>query len=115
MLISYDIADKICTVSIQGSLNMQFTGKLRSYLTRLIKEETFQGLLIDLKEVDIMDSTGLAVIILLRKELKEENIKFVLCQPNAAVTLAAQRIGLDELVKIYDTQADALASFQHKG
>ncbi len=114
MVISNKITEKICTISLKGSLNMQHSGKIRSYVIRLINEEVFEALILDLNDVDVMDSTGLAIMILLRKELKEKEIDIALCQPSEAIFLSIRRVGLSKLVPIYDTQADAFASFQHK-
>jgi anti-anti-sigma factor len=85
--------------------------ELGAELSLVAAQEWANRLLINMKHLKYLSSTGFAILVKLVKEVGERgaNIKFSDLDPE--VRIGADIIGLDKLVALYDTEADAIKAF----
>lgn len=95
-------------VVLTGEVDMHRAMDVRECLMGLL-DEKIKTLIVDLKEVSFMDSTGLATLVeaLQVSRRKKTALKLVAIQPRVQAILEISR--LETLFEICDTQEEALA------
>ena len=81
--------------------------------TRL-DELTDQGrllILVDLSQVDHMDSGGFGILMACFTRLKKLEGRLILCRPSGPVRLILKLTGLHHFFEIYESEDEALAAF----
>ena len=92
-----------CTqVQVSGDLDLCTASELRSELSRLIDQGT-KHLILDMREVEFMDSSGLVVLIHVRKRLAELGGTFALMDPTRAVQMVLAITGLTSTFMVQQT------------
>jgi len=109
-----EVADsaQVIVVSVRESwLGERSNGKvpLKAILNQY---PNFVGLIINLTECDILDSSAMNAIIRLQKSLSAENGKLVLHSMNQAMKDAFARTKLNRLLVIVENENAALAVFE---
>ena len=69
-------------LSIQGELDEHSASYARENMYRLLEEGFFKQVIIDLSELEFMDSTGIGVMIGRYKKMKEKNIPIFISNPS---------------------------------
>ncbi len=69
-------------LSIQGELDEHSASYARENMDRLLEEGFFKQVIIDLSELEFMDSTGIGVMIGRYKKMKEKNIPIFISNPS---------------------------------
>lgn len=86
----------------QGSLDLQGSKALEKHLASLIPQR--QDLwVIDLAQVNFMDSSGLVVLVTGLKSAHESGCRLVLCNLQAPVRLVFELTQLDSVFEIFDS------------
>ncbi len=93
-------------------------GRIDTYSIHSLQQQMDQaliakpaGLVIDLSEVDFMDSSGLAVLVQSMKKWRERGGDLRLCNPMQPVRMILELTRLDKALEIFPSEADAVASF----
>ncbi len=89
-------------VQVSGDLDLCTASELRSELSRLIDQGT-KHLILDMREVEFMDSSGLVVLIHVRKRLAELGGTFALMDPTGAVQRVLAITGLTSTFRVQQT------------
>ncbi|MBR4124399.1 MAG: STAS domain-containing protein [Clostridia bacterium] len=76
------IYSNIMYVSLCGELDEHNAPYVKTNLDDLFSENGFGQVIIDLSELDFMDSTGVGVMIGRYKKLKERHIPIYICNPS---------------------------------
>jgi anti-sigma B factor antagonist len=92
-------------VSIRGDLDLQVVDQVSEALTRIESDEP-ELLVIDLRRLTFMDSTGMGVIAAAHIRARDAGRRFAIVRPPAGVRQAFDRTKLDQVI----TVADDLAS-----
>jgi anti-sigma B factor antagonist len=100
-------------VRVKGELDLSTAPELRAELKRLIGEGA-KHLLLDLRDVTFIDSSGLVVFIYVRRRLLQKEGSFALINPNAAVKKILSIAGLDQIFETYVAMADASKNFREQ-
>jgi anti-anti-sigma factor len=87
--------------------------ELGAELSLVASQDWAKQLLIDLRRIAYLSSTGFAVIVKLVTRFTSAGGKIKLCNMESSLRLGAEIIGLDKLVEIHDSEASALAAFGH--
>jgi anti-sigma B factor antagonist len=95
-------------VRLVGELDLYNAPKVRSALFEVIAEEP-DRLVVDLGQVDFVDSTMLGVLIEARGKLANRHA-FLLAAPGLETHRALQISGLDQHLSVHDTVAGALGT-----
>jgi anti-sigma B factor antagonist len=96
----------ICVVQLAGELDLHNAQVVREALLKACAEEP-QRLVVDLGEVEFIDSTALGVLIEARSRLHDRNA-FVLAAPGLETKRALEISGLDRHFAVRDTVPEAL-------
>lgn len=89
-------------VQVSGDLDLCTASELRAELSRLIDQGT-KHLVLDMREVEFMDSSGLVVLIHVRKRLAEVGGTFALMDPTRAVQRVLAITGLTRTFRVQQT------------
>ena len=100
----------ITIVEISGKLNTGASPEAESYIMALIADGANQFVL-NLRDLDMISSTGLRVILASGKKLASSGGKLVICQPNHTVSDVLKMSGFNMMFQVFDTEDEALASF----
>ena len=95
-------------VRLVGELDLYNAPEVRSALLEVCAEDP-ERLVVDLGEVDFVDSTALGVLIEARTKLTNRR-SFLLAAPGHETHRALQISGLDQHLSVHDTVDDALAT-----
>lgn len=85
-------------VLISGELDecsAQFT---KNRLDNIFSKENFKQVIIDLSELDFMDSTGIGVLIGRYKKMKAKGISIFICNPSTHIEKIFKMTGLYDLM-----------------
>lgn len=103
-----DVGDS-CLVTVTGEVDMVTTPRLRSYLQGQLNRPTSM-LVIDLRQVKFLGSSGLAVLVATLDQARERGIKLRLVCDSREVVRPLQATGLTDLFDIHHDPGAALAS-----
>ena len=95
-------------VRLGGEIDLYNAAEVRAALTEACAEAPEQ-IVVDLGEVEFIDSTALGVLIETRTKLKNRD-GFLLAAPGLETRRALEISGLDKLFTVHDTVPDALGA-----
>ena len=72
------------------------------------------GLVLDLEELDFMDSSGLQILLRIREKLKNVDKKVLIANPNSQIMKLFQLTGFDKLFSVYNGTDEALLQLGDK-
>lgn len=98
-----------CLVTVTGEVDMMTTPHLRSYLQEHVKRAD-TGLVLDLRGVAFLGSSGLAVLVETLDWTRERDVALRLVCTSREVLRPLEATGLTELFEIHSDPEDALAS-----
>lgn len=107
MQITIDTKNNINIISIKGEVDLSNSPKLRKEFLRLGNS----NLLVDLKDVSYMDSSGLATLVEAMQKVTKNNGKFKLSGLTGEVKNIFEIARLQEVFSIYEDIKSALESF----
>ena len=101
--------------SINGKMIIEFKGRLNAassdeaekYLQGII-DQKHTNLIINLKELDYISSSGLRIFLKTAKQMKEANGSVVLCELNSNVKNVFEMAGLDQIFEIKEKQEEVV-------
>ncbi len=86
-------------------LSSSTTGDLLDGITRTL-EAGNRTILVNLKDVLFMDSSGLAALVIAFKRIKGAKGRFVLCEVNGQARMLLEQTGMMQTFEIYETEED---------
>lgn len=95
-------------MQVGGEIDVATAPRLRERLIKLVNEERFR-IVVDLEDVDFIDSTGLGVLIGARKRVRthDGDVKLVCTEPR--IVKVFEITGLDQVFQIHSSVSDAVA------
>jgi len=85
-------------VLLKGELDEYSSVYTRDVLDKLLSGSGFKQVIMDLSELEFMDSTGVGVLIGRYKKMKAKNIPIYLCNPNSSIERIFRISGLYEIM-----------------
>ncbi|HYY02806.1 MAG TPA: STAS domain-containing protein [Gaiellaceae bacterium] len=107
-MLSVDRQDGACVVRLGGELDLYNADNVREALFDACAESP-ERLVVDLAEVEFIDSTALGVLIEARTKLRNKRA-FLLAAPQLETKRALEISGLDRHFSVHDTVPEALAA-----
>ena len=99
MQLSYSIDKNLCQVNLHGELDECSAPQVREDLDKIIAMlEPMSEVVIDMKNVGFMDSTGIGVIVGRYKKFRPNFISFVIKNPNRTVDRILKMTGIYSLI-----------------
>ena len=85
-------------IILSGELDEHSAQNVRISLDELFDESQFNQVIIDLSELDFMDSTGIGVLLGRYKKLKAKNTPIFICNPSSHAEKIFKMTGLYEVM-----------------
>ena len=85
--------------------------ELGTELTLVAGQDWAKQLLVNMKHVKYLSSTGFAVLLKLVKQAKDQGTKLKFCNLDPEVRIGADIIGLDKVASLYGTEHEAIKAF----
>ncbi|KAA3611373.1 MAG: anti-sigma factor antagonist [Calditrichaeota bacterium] len=108
--------EKINNINIlrvhETRLDTSIAPELKAELMALIQGDASQKVIIDLKEVDYADSSGLGAILFGIRQARENESQLKLLNINIRVMSLIRIAKLDNIIDFFDDEKEALASFE---
>ena len=104
----------VTVVDLEGRLDTSSSGDTGDELVRLVKEGRTK-LLLNLDKVDYVSSAGLRAILIAAKLMQTARGEMRICSPNKAVREVMEVSGFDNLLRLHETEANALSEFLAAG
>ncbi len=90
-------------IEVNGFLNKKNVSILSDALFGYIQKE-HKSIILDLRNLNYMDSAGLGVFIACKKEMDSRNGLFAILSPNKNVLFLLQLVALDDFFTIYEDE-----------
>ena len=88
---------------VDGTNAMDFQSALEGAI-----QQSDQGVIMDMGQLQYISSAGLRVILLVAKSLQKQNAKLLGCSLSESVREIFAISGFDKIVPVHDSRADAL-------
>ncbi len=102
----------------EGALILRASGRLDSARAEGFEEQleeavgqNDQNVILDLEDVEFMNSAGLRIALLTAKELDRAGRRFAVCALSEQVSAVFKISGFDKIIAVYDSTQDAIDSF----
>ncbi len=100
--------DNTVIIYLEGRLDVHLSADIEKEINKLIESDPASSLLLNLKDVEYMSSSGLRIFVSTMRILKESNRKLVLCNMNNAVKKIFEVVELTDMFDIFNTEDEAL-------
>ena len=100
--------ENTCILAIEGEVDVYTSPQLKQDITQLA-EKGVKHLIINLSQVEYLDSTGLGVLIGGLKRLRENEGNMALVGPGMRISRIFEITGLDKIFDIYPSEEEAAA------
>ena len=97
------MTDHIKVVQPSGALDATKSQEFREEVIKLLDNQP-KIVLVDLKDITFMDSSGLGSLVLAFKTLRAADTKLVLCSINEQVKILFELTGMDKVFEIFSNQ-----------
>ena len=94
-------------IRLNGEMDQESVGNLKDKLSHLIKEKNVKFLVINMKELTFLDSTGIGIIIGRYNQLKLRGGKVLLCSINKNLERIILLSGLPRICLIKENEQEA--------
>lgn len=112
MKIEHRVEKNVCIIKLKGDLSLGADAEVQKYIRPLLHDKNLVGFIINLKDVDTIDSSGIGLTIALFKQLKESQMPLILCQLKEYVLEAYTLTGLNSVLTICSTEKEALSHIE---
>lgn len=104
----------------KNSLVVRFKGELDHHTSRLFREQVerelgkneVRNLVLNLKELSFMDSSGIGAILGRYRKVEGKGGRMAICCPNPHVKKILQIGGILKIIGLYNNEEEALASME---
>jgi anti-sigma B factor antagonist len=107
-VVSTEWIERACLVRLAGELDLYNAGVVREALADVCVQDP-ERVIVDLSEVEFVDSTALGVLIEARRKLPKRDA-LILAAPRTEPRRALEISGLDRHFSVIDTVPEALAA-----
>ncbi len=94
-------------IYLEGRLDVHLSADIEKEINNLIESDPDSHLLLNLKDVEYMSSSGLRIFVSTMRILKGKNRKLVLCNMNNAVRKIFEVVELTDMFDIFNSEAEA--------
>lgn len=103
----------------EGALIIKASGRLDSAYAERFQEQINEAIapddqtvVIDMEDIEFMNSAGLRIALLTAKKLAQDGKNFAVCAMPERVHSIFQISGFDQIIEVYESAQDAIDSFR---
>jgi anti-sigma B factor antagonist len=93
-------AGETAIVTLAGELDMAATFRLEPELERLTRNGDASALVIDMHDVEFMDSSALGLLLATQQRLRAEGLRFLLANPSGSVRRMLELTGVADALNV---------------
>ncbi|EIT87268.1 anti-sigma F factor antagonist [Fictibacillus macauensis ZFHKF-1] len=108
--IGLEIKHNVLCIRLEGELDHHTADDLRRKVDELIKTKNIDHILLNLEDLEFMDSSGLGVILGRYKQIKSQQGEMVVCAISPAVKRLFDMSGLFKIMRLETSEEYALQS-----
>ncbi len=108
LLLQYRLESGVAVVSVSGEVDVATCGLLRKGLVRVVTDENFRGLVVNLASVTFIDSTGIGVLVGVWHRVRASDGSLALAMPSGQALKALDATGLTKVLPVYGLEEDAV-------
>jgi anti-sigma B factor antagonist len=108
LLLEYRLDSGIAVVSVTGEVDVSTCGVLREGLLRVVTDENYRGMVVNLAGVNFIDSTGFGVLVGVWHRVAATKFSLALAAPSRRARDVLDSTGLTKAFSVYDTEAEAV-------
>ena len=109
MEIKTEREDGILIANVNGRVDSANAREFENVLSSAISDDD-SSVVVDFGGLSYISSSGLRVILLVAKSLRNRNAEFALCSLSGPIGEVFKISGFDKIISIYDSQAEARAA-----
>ena len=106
-MVSSSTQEGIFVLHLAGEININSLTETRSKVDAL-RLDQHPRIIVNLEKVSFFDSSGLGYLVVLIKQVKQNNHLIVFCSPNNLVKRLLSTIRIDKYVSIFESQPEAV-------
>lgn len=110
--IEFEQGRRALIVRLKGELDHHTADAVKTRMEEAIANEDIRHVVLSLKELSFMDSSGLGVILGRYKQITNKGGKMVVCDVNPAVYRLFELSGLFKIVSIQENERSAISSLE---
>ena len=115
MFIKTESKKDFLIVRLRGELDMDAVSKFRNRVIELMEEKKLNNLLLDMAEVQFIDSTGIGVLLGRYREIKSQGGELVLINLDKNIRRLLKLSGILNLVDVYENENEAINNQMKEG
>jgi len=108
--ISLDIRDKVLIVNFNGELDHHSAEETRKEIDKIYSDRRLLHIVLDLKKLNFMDSSGIGLIMGRYKNVSDNGGKLFLVNVSSRVEKIFRMSGILKIVQMYDSLEDVLVN-----
>ncbi len=108
MELNFRKIENVIIIYFRGRLDVHHSPDIEEELSRLISMEPTSHFIINMADVEYISSSGLRVIVVAMKALKQNNRMMLICNINGAVRKVFEIVQFTDIFKIYESEEKAL-------
>ncbi len=98
-------------VFLEGRLDVQLSADIEKEIEKIIKSEPDSHILLNLKDIEYLSSSGIRIFVATMRTLKENEKELKLCELDSHAKQIFEIVELMDMFDIYDTEEEALNAF----
>lgn len=112
MQIDMEYGRKALIVRLTGELDHHTADSVKLKMEESLEKGTASHIVLNLRGLDFMDSSGIGVILGRYKQITAKGGKMVICNASPAVHRLFEMSGLFKIMTVVDTEKEAIASLE---
>lgn len=108
LLFHYRLVSGVAVVSVSGEVDVATCGLLRGALLRVVTDENYRGLVVNLAGVTFIDSTGIGVLVGVWRRVRATDGGLTVAMPSRQVQSVLNATGLTKVLSVYGNEEDAV-------
>ena len=108
LLLEYRLDNRVAVVKVTGEVDVSTCGALRDGLLRVITDEDNAGMVVNLADVNFIDSAGIGVLVGVWRQVRATNRGLALAAPSSHARRVLNTAGLTKIFWVFDTEAAAI-------
>lgn len=108
LIIEMEAKNSVLLIRLKGELDHHTAEQLRQEAENAITQNEIKHIILNLEELDFMDSSGLGVILGRYKKIKKNNGEMIICAISPAVKRLFEMSGLFKIMQVELSEKNAL-------
>lgn len=105
--LAVELNDGVCVIRMRGVLNRQIALSMRDEMARFFDQGVAQSVIVDISEVQRMDSMGVGLLVSAFRSCQSRNVPFALVGVSERAGEILRITGLDNILPIHGTEDEA--------